>query len=164
MRQTVFHTLSPIFNERSRVLILGTMPSPVSRESDFYYAHPQNRFWRVMFALLHEPFSLDFNIRRELCLKHGIALWDVFQSCSIEGAGDSSIKNAVPNDFSKILAVADIRAVFTTGKTAGKFYHRLCEAETKIPAVTLFSPSPANCAVSLESLIAQYQAILPYLH
>lgn len=163
MSNVVFHPLEPVFNSSSRVLILGTMPSPKSRQAGFYYAHPQNRFWRVLFAVMGEEFSTDTVKRRELCLSHGIALWDVVKSCEITGAADSSIKNAVPNDLSIILQKADIKAVFTTGKTAQRLYQKLCFPKTGIPAAVLPSPSGANCAVSLESLMKSYRAILPFL-
>ncbi len=163
MGETVFHTIEPVFDERSRVLILGTMPSPKSRLAGFYYAHPQNRFWRVMFNLFDEEFSSDSAVRKELCLSHKVALWDVVESCEIIKAADSSIKNARPNDISRIITAAEIKAVFTTGKTAARLYQRLCLPNTGMPAVTLPSPSAANCAVSLERLTEEYRAILPFL-
>lgn len=163
MREQVLHPLKPIFDRSSKVLILGTMPSPVSRKQSFYYAHPQNRFWRVMFEILGQPFSSESGDRIKLCLDNGIALWDVIKSCTIEGAADSSIKNAVPNDLSIILGTADIKAVFTTGQTAGKLYKKLCYPLTGIEAVVLPSPSGANCAVKTEVLTERYRDILRYL-
>ena len=163
MSELVVHPIEPVFDENSRILILGTMPSPKSREAMFYYAHPQNRFWRVMFSLFDEEFSTDTEKRRQLCLDYGIALWDVVKSCEIEGAADSSIKNAEPNDLGRILERADITAVFTTGKTAEKLYKKLCQPKIGIPAIVLPSPSGANCAVSFDKLLQSYRAILPFL-
>lgn len=159
-REAIIHPLPPIFNEDSTVLILGTMPSPVSRRQAFYYANPQNRFWRVLCAVLQEGYTEDNKARRALCLSHRIALWDIIKSCTIEGASDSSIRNAVPNDISSLIGKTRIRAVFTTGKTAGRLYTRFCEDKTGIKAVVLPSPSGANCAVSLERLIESYREIL----
>lgn len=164
MRQTVQHPLEPIYNDKSRILILGTMPSPVSREQSFYYAHPQNRFWRILCNLLNEPYKSGNAERINICLSHGIALWDVLKSCTIDGARDASIKDAVPNDIARILSAADIKAIFTTGKTAGKFYHRLCENNVGISAIVLPSPSAANASMSLDILIEHYRIILPYLN
>ncbi|MBP0981380.1 MAG: DNA-deoxyinosine glycosylase, partial [Oscillospiraceae bacterium] len=124
---------------------------------------PQNRFWRVMFSLFDEEFSTDTEKRRQLCIDHGIALWDVVKSCEIEGAADSSIKNAAPNDLGCILEKADIKAIFTTGKTAEKLYKKLCQSKMGIPAIVLPSPSGANCAVSFDKLLQSYRAILPFL-
>lgn len=163
MSELVVHPIEPVFDENSRILILGTMPSPKSREAMFYYAHPQNRFWRVMFSLFGEEFSTDTEKRRQLCIDHGIALWDVVKSCEIEGAADSSIKNAEPNDLGRILEKADITAAFTTGKTAEKLYKKLCQPKIGIPAIVLPSPSGANCAVSFDKLLQSYRAILPFL-
>ena len=163
MRQRITHPLSPLFDHNSKVLILGTMPSPASRQRGFYYAHPQNRFWRLMFDILETPFSTDDGARRRLCLDNGIALWDVLQSCSIEGAADSTIKNAVPNDLTLITKSAEIKAVFTTGQTAGRLYRRLCRPQTGLEAVILPSPSGANCAMKYDELAARYRELLKWL-
>ena len=163
MREQLIHPLSPLYDQNSKVLILGTMPSPKSRELGFYYAHPQNRFWRVLFQLFDKPFSTGREQRIQLCLDNGIALWDVIHSCSIEGAADSSIKNAVPNDLSKILETADIKAIFTTGQTAGKLYKKLIQPQVGMEAIILPSPSGANCAVKADVLLQKYREILNYL-
>lgn len=155
--------LEPLWDADSRVLLLGTLPSPLSRAQRFYYGNPQNRFWKVLPAVLSEPLPTTIEEKRALCLRRHIALWDVLSSCEIAGASDSSIKNPVANDFSSMLAQSSIRAIFTTGATAGKLYRKLCEPATKLPATVLPSTSPANAAWSLERLIEAYQVILPYL-
>lgn len=160
----VTHTLEPIFDENSSVLILGTMPSPKSRENNFYYGHPQNRFWRVLSAVLGEGLPKTNGERAELLLSHGIALWDVLASCEIKGADDSSIKNPVPNDLSIVLGKCRIRAIFTTGSKASALYRRFCEPETGIPAAALPSTSPANCRMTLEQLIQSYSVIANVLN
>lgn len=158
----VTHTLKPIFNENSKILILGTMPSPKSRANNFYYSNPQNRFWRVLSTIFNEKLPENNQERTALLLKHKIALWDVLASCEIKGADDSSIKNPVPNDLSIILDCCDIKAVFTTGTKAFSLYKRFCEPKTKIPAISLPSTSPANCRISLESLIESYSKVRVY--
>lgn len=90
------HGIPPVFNAESRVLILGTMPSPKSRENGFYYMHPQNRFWRVISTVLGEPLPTTNGERASLLLKNKIALWDTLAQCDIIGASDSSVKNAIP--------------------------------------------------------------------
>ena len=157
------HPLEPVFDARSRVLVLGTMPSPKSREAGFYYAHPQNRFWKVMGALFGEPEPLGNEARTSFMLERRIALWDVIASCSIEGSSDSSIRDVVPNDLSVILSTADIRAIFCNGKTSWNYYRKYQEAVTGIPAVSLPSTSPANAAWSLEKLKGAWNVILPYI-
>lgn len=159
----VVHPLEPVWNGDSRVLILGTMPSPKSREQGFYYAHPQNRFWPVMAALVKEPVPVGTKARRSFALRHGIALWDVLASCEIAGASDGSIRNPVPNRIAELLARAPVQAVFTTGTTAARLYRKLCLPQTGIEAVELPSTSPANCRLSLQKLTEQYRAIAPYL-
>lgn len=161
MSETVYHILSPIADENSRILILGTMPSPKSREAGFYYAHPQNRFWRILAALYEESFPTDITERTALLCRHGIALWDVLYSCRIEGASDASIRNAVPNDIAGLLRqYPGIREIYTTGTTAGRLYQKLCLPAAGRPATTLPSPSAANASMNLSRLIEAYRVLL----
>ena len=153
------HPFPPVYVAESEILILGSFPSVKSREIMFYYGHPQNRFWRVLSAVLEEPLPVSVAEKKAMLLRRGIALWDLLASCEIAGASDSSIRNPVLNDFAPIFSNADIKAVFTTGKTAAKLYERL-SGETCIP---LPSPSPANCAISFEALTEAYRVILLYL-
>lgn len=156
---TVHHPLEAVFDENSRVLVLGTMPSPKSRETGFYYNHPQNRFWKVMGALFDEPIPKTNDEKRELVLRHGIALWDVLAECTIEGASDGSIADCIPNNIGSLLARAPIEAIFCTGAKATELYGKYCEPHTGMKATRLPSTSPANAAVSLEQLIEAYQPI-----
>ncbi len=158
----ITHPLEPVFDERSRVLVLGTMPSPVSRERGFYYMHPQNRFWKVLERLFEEPCPDTAAGRRDYALRHGIALWDVLASCSIEGASDASIADERPNDLSRVLSAAPIQAIFCTGVKSGALYKRLCEPRTGVPAAVLPSTSSANAAWRLERLVEAYRVLLPY--
>ena len=159
----IIHSIEPVFDAESRVLILGTMPSPKSREVQFYYGHPQNRFWRVLAAVRGEEVPQSVPEKKAMLLRHRIALWDVLAECEITGASDSSIRNPVANDLSVILDHAPVQAVFTTGATAWKLYTRLQKPHTGIEAVRLPSTSPANCAVKMEALTEAYKAILPWL-
>lgn len=157
------HGIPPVFNAESRVLILGTMPSPKSRENGFYYMHPQNRFWRVISTVLGEPLPTTNGERASLLLKNKIALWDTLAQCDIIGASDCSVKNAAPNDLSTITDAADIKAIFTTGKTAYKYYCRFQQEKTGIEAICLPSTSPANARFGLDALIDEYKIIKNYL-
>ena len=159
----IIHSIEPVFDAESRVLILGTMPSPKSREVQFYYGHPQNRFWRVLAAGLGGEVPQSVPEKKAMLLRHRIALWDVLAECEITGASDSSIRNPVANDLSVILDRAPVPAVFPTAATAWKLYTRLQNPHTGIEAVRLPSTSPANCAVKMEALTEAYKAILPWL-
>ena len=161
---TVTHEIQPVFDSRSRVLLLGTMPSPASREQGFYYGHPQNRFWRVLAAIFDEPVPRTIEEKRDMLLRHHIALWDVLASCEIEGASDASIRDAQPNDLARIFDAADIRAVFATGTKAGELYRKLIEPTLGVPCTTLPSTSPANAKMKLADLVDAYgKALLPLL-
>jgi len=154
------HTIPPTYDEHSRVLVLGSFPSPKSREGQYNYGHPQNRFWRVLSRLAGEELPITNDEKRSLCLRHGIALWDVVAECDIEGASDTSIKNAKPNKLSLITHAAPIQAVYCTGAKAHELYRRLgCEAECGLPAMRLPSTSPANAACKMDQLLAAYAPI-----
>lgn len=158
------HEIEPVFDDRSRVLMLGTIPSPKSREVGFFYGHPQNRFWKVMAAVLGTAVPQTIPEKTEMLLEHRIALWDVCRSCAIEGASDASIKDPQPNDLSRILDVANIRGIFCTGAKAAQLYRKLCEPTLGIPCIQLPSTSPANAAMRLPDLVEAYRtALLPYL-
>ncbi len=154
----LYHTIEPVFDRDSKVLLLGSFPSPKSRETGFFYGHPQNRFWKVLSAVLSVREPKTVSEKREMLLLNGIALWDVLSSCEIDGASDSSIRNASVNDFSRITDVAEIRAVYATGQTAAKLYRRF----TGNSITALPSTSPANCACPLEKLIEAYRVILQF--
>ena len=164
MPELVEHTLVPVFNAQSHILILGTMPSPRSRKEGFYYGHPQNRFWRVLSDVFSESLPSGNREKEEFLLRHHIALWDVLKSCRIEGADDSSIKDPAVNDLRRILDSADIRAVFTTGRKASQLYQKYCLTQTGIRNVCLPSTSPANCGrFTYADLVREYRVIAEYL-
>ena len=155
----IIHPILPVFDEHSRVLILGSFPSVKSREAQFFYGHPQNRFWRVLSSLFGEAAGETPAEKTAFLLRHNIALWDVIASCEIEGSADSSITDAAPNDLSVILCTAQITHIFTNGKTADRLYRRYLQTRTGIEAVCLPSTSPANAAWSLDRLTEAWQAV-----
>lgn len=150
------HNIEPVFDKNSRILILGSFPSVKSREAQFFYGHPQNRFWKVISAVVGCDCPQTVLEKREMLLSHNIAVWDVIKSCEIEGSSDSSIKNAVPNDLSEIFKAADIKAVFTNGATSYNMYNKYIKSPK---AIKLPSTSPANAAYSLERLIGEWSVI-----
>lgn len=158
--QTLEHTIEPVFDSRSRVLMLGSFPSPKSREAGFFYGHPQNRMWKVLARVVGEeavPQTVDE--RREFLLRNRIAMWDVIARCSIVGASDASIRDVTPNDLSRILEAAPVCAVFTTGAKATQLYRRYQEPATGLPAIQLPSTSAANAAWNVDRLAEAYRAV-----
>ncbi len=155
----VIHPLKPIYNGDSKILILGTMPSVVSREKNFYYAHPKNRFWPTLEKVFKEPI-ID---KEKFLLEKKIALWDVFASCEIDASSDASIKNASPNDLETLINQSKIKAIFTTGKTAYKYYLKFFKDKICLPVFCLPSTSPANCKVKDTELVDAYQKIKDFL-
>ena len=163
MSEFISHAFPPVFDEHSRVLILGTMPSPKSREIGFYYSHPQNRFWRTIAEVLGEPLPVSVGEKTELLRKHKIAMWDVLSSCKITGADDSSIKDSIPNDFSELFKTANIQAVFTTGKKATELFKKHCAGKYGFSPIYLPSTSGANCRVRQAELVEAYRVVLKYM-
>ncbi len=150
------HPFAPIYDANSRILILGSFPSVRSRENNFYYGHPQNRFWKLLARLYETPIPETIEEKTSFLLQRGIALWDVIASCEIENSSDQSIRNVILNDLDKIFELADIHAVFTNGKTADRLYRKY-HGEN---ACCLPSTSPANAAWSLDRLAAAWSVIM----
>lgn len=161
--QQLSHPFPPLYDDRSRILILGSFPSVKSRETAFFYGHPQNRFWRVLARLLDAPAPQTVEEKSALLHTRHIALWDVIASCRIEGSSDSSIRDAAPNDLTPILHVAPIRAVFCNGASSYVLYQKHQAKATGLAAVQLPSTSPANAAWSLDRLTDAWRVILEYL-
>ena len=153
------HPIPPVFDQNSRVLILGSFPSVKSREAQFFYGHPQNRFWRVLSVLFGEPAGETPAKKTAFLLRHHIALWDVIQSCEITGSADSSIKHAVPNDLSTVLQTAPIARIFTNGKTADRLYRQYLLPATGMDARCLPSTSPANAQWTFDKLLQAWQPV-----
>ena len=158
--QQLDHPFPPVVDADCRILILGSFPSVKSREDGFFYGHPQNRFWRVLSAVLNEAVPSDIPEKKAMLLRHHIALWDVIASCRIEGSSDASVKNAVPVDIGRVTKVANIEQVICNGALAGKLYKRYLQQATGIEAAVLPSTSPANAAWSMDRLITLWQEAL----
>ena len=161
-RQILRHPFPPVYDSASRVLILGSFPSVKSREEAFFYAHPQNRFWPLLAAILEEAPPRTKDEKTSLLLRRHIALWDVAGACQVTGSSDASIRLATPNDLSPILVAADIRGIFCNGGTSFRLYQKFCRAALDRDAVMLPSTSPANARWAFPRLLAVWAAaILP---
>lgn len=158
--QSLKHTFDPVFNAESKILILGSFPSVKSRENNFFYGHPQNRFWKVMANVLDWKVPTTIEEKRKMLLENHVAVWDVIASCSIVGSSDTSIKDVVVNDFSKILENSKVERIYVNGGKAYELYHKYAEKVTGIKAVKLPSTSPANAAWSLEKLTKTWKEII----
>ncbi|MBE6890581.1 MAG: DNA-deoxyinosine glycosylase [Ruminococcaceae bacterium] len=155
----VIHPIEPVFDENSRILILGSFPSVKSREVGFFYGHTQNRFWKVVATVFDTEVPDTIEKKRRFLLDYGIAVWDVISSCEISGSSDSSIRNVLPNDLSIILNKANIKQIFVNGKTAEKYYNKYVLPLIGRPALCLPSTSPANAAWSIEKLVKSWYVI-----
>lgn len=153
------HTIEPIFDDQSQILILGSFPSVKSRESKFYYGHPQNRFWKVIALVYGEIVPETIEEKKTFLKQHHIALWDVIASCEIIGSSDSSIQNAVPNDISWILSKSKISHIFINGGKAFTLFQRYFKEEILPPVIKLPSTSPANAQWSIERLEEEWKII-----
>ena len=161
--KTIKHTFEPIYNECSKILILGTLPSVKSREQNFYYGHPRNRFWRLIGMLTDEPAPDTIEEKKSVLLRHGIAVWDVIAKCDIRGSSDSSIRNVEPTDIKRILKECPDIKIFANGNKAGELYRRYQEELTGREITVLPSTSPANAAYNMERLLEQWNMVKKYL-
>lgn len=154
------HTFEPVYNKDSKVLILGSFPSVKSRENNFYYGHPQNLFWKVLAQIFEVEVPQTIEEKKTFLLEHKIAVWDVIESCTIIGSSDSSIKDVVVNDFSKVLENSAIEKIYVNGGKAYELYHKYAENKTGIEAIKLPSTSPANAAWNLDRLCREWKKII----
>ena len=153
------HPFGPLYDENSRVLILGSFPSVRSREQNFFYGHPQNRFWKVVAAVFGKPVPQTVEEKKLLILDNGLALWDSIASCEITGSSDASIRNVRANDIGVILNSCSIERIYCNGRKSHEMYERYIEPETGRVAVCLPSTSPANAKWTLEKLTGEWSVI-----
>ncbi len=153
--ENVFHTINPIYDRNSKILILGSFPSIKSREQNFYYSHPKNQFW----SILSDVFNEEIVDKRQFLINHNIAMWDVIKSCSIEKSKDSSIKDVVVNDILSIVNASDIKYIFTTGKKAYQLYNKYLYDKVLISAIYLPSTSPLYACLSYKDKLKEYLII-----
>lgn len=154
----VKHPFKPIYDNNSKILILGSFPSIKSREDNFYYAHPQNRFWKVLKKVFNDEVELNSKKdKTKFLLKHNVAIWDSIKECDIENSDDSSIKNAIPNDIGKILNESNITKIFCNGNASYKVFKKYYKKNFDIKVEILPSTSPANARYTLENLAKIWQ-------
>ena len=149
----VIHPFEPVYSTESKILILGSFPSVKSREDNFYYAHPQNRFWRIIASILNEDVPRNINQKKDILLNGKIAVWDVLKSCKIEGSSDASIKEPIVNDISKVLDITNISCIFFYGNEAFNIYNKYLKSKLHIKCKVLPSTSPANAMWNFDRLL-----------
>ena len=142
--QKIVHPIPPVFDENSRILILGSFPSVKSRQAAFFYGHPQNRFWKVLAKVFNEEVPQTVPQKKEFLLSNRVALWDVIGACEIEGSSDASIRNVTVNDLDLILAGADIKRIYVNGKTAYRYYLKYTRPLIGREAVCLEADGPVG--------------------
>ncbi len=155
-----FHPFEPFVDQNSTILILGTFPSLKSFEENFYYAHPQNRFWRLLAGVYNEATPQTIEEKKRLLQKHRIALWDVIGSCERENSLDSNLKNIEPNDIEALLRkYPNIKKIYFTSKSAQKLYKKHF-GHLQLPVKYLVSPSPAYAVLCFEQKLQRWKEVL----
>ena len=153
----VEHTLKPIYNKDTKILILGSIPSVVSRKNNFYYSHKTNRFWKIMETL----YSTNLNTIEEktnFLLLNNIGLYDMIKSCEINGSDDSSLKNIEVNDIEEIVKNTNIKYIFLTGKASYNLYEKYFK-NLNVEYFYLPSTSTRNAHYKFEDLLNIYKII-----
>ena len=159
----ISHPTPPAWDANSHFLILDSFPSVQSRENSFFYGHPQNRFWKIIARLTESEVPETIADKKKILLDHGIAVWDVIASCEIRGSSDSSIRNVVPADLSRILNNCSIKQIYANGGTAKKLYEKYSRPKTGRPITGLPSTSPANAAYSADRLMESWGEIKKFI-
>ena len=157
--EKVNHSFGPYYHKNSEILILGSMPSKVSREKSFYYMHPANRFWKALSCVYQEEIGDSIEDKKLFLKKYKIALWDVIESCSIIGSSDSSIQDIIPTNINEILKKTKIKKIYTLGNIAYQYYNKYILNQTNIKTILLPSTSSANASWSLEKLVEKFQVL-----
>ncbi|QIY89437.1 DNA-deoxyinosine glycosylase [Chryseobacterium gallinarum] len=153
----------PIIDSQSQILILGSIPGGKSLEKQQYYAHPQNKFWRIILTLVNEEFTEDYAQRIATIKKHHIALWDVIDSCERKGSLDSEIKNEEANQIAGLLEThPNIKAIFCNGGKSYKNLVKLLGKDSDLPVFLLPSTSPAY-TIPFEKKLEEWKKILCFL-
>ncbi len=153
----------PLIDARSEILILGSIPGVKSLEKQQYYAHPQNKFWKIIFELLNEEFTEEYAQRIDTIKKHHIALWDVIDSCERKGSLDSEIRNEEANQIEELLGeYPNVKAIFCNGGKSYKILQKLLGKNYKLPVFLLPSTSPLH-TVSFEKKLEEWKKILEFL-
>ncbi len=156
------HTFPGVYDENSRVLILGSFPSVASRAVGFFYGHKQNRFWKVLSACLGEECPDSIEGKKDMCLRQGIALYDSIESCDIEGSSDASISNVEPANLDVFFQTGKIETVIFNGKASQHWFYAYQKEKEGVNYIVMPSTSAANAACSLEKLISKWgEAIKP---
>ena len=165
MSQT--HPFKPIFDKNSKILILGSFPSVISRKFGFYYTNPQNRFWRVLAGVLSSPLPESTDEKIKFLLSHHIAIYDAAISCEIEGSSDAKMSKIVPINLKPLFKEANITQVYANGGKAYEIRKKYLEDEiikaTKNEVIKLPSTSPANAKFSLERLVQEWTIVVEAL-
>lgn len=153
------HNIDPVYDDNSKILILGSFPSVKSRETGFYYGNPHNRFWKILSVLFEEEVPETIEDKKAFLLRNRIALWDVVKSCDIRGSDDNSIDNVEVNNLSIILDRCDIENIYLNGLKAQKLYKKYLH-DLNREGILLKSSSPANASCSLDDLLADWKKII----
>lgn len=152
------HNIPPIYNKESHILILGSFPSVKSREAQFFYHHPQNRFWKIL-EQLYEVSLTNIEEKKSFLFSSHIALWDVIQTCDIQGSSDASIEQVIVNDIASLLNQTQIHTIYCNGAKSYQLYMKYIYPSTHIQAIQLPSTSPTNAIYSLDKLLEKWQVI-----
>lgn len=163
MINRLYHQIEPIYDKYSKILILGSFPSVKSRENQFFYGNPMNRFWKVISKITNNDIVITIEDKKHLLLQNRIALWDIVKSCTVIGSSDSSIKDVVPNDLNKILQIANIKQIFCNGNKSYELFKKYCEKQIGMCAIKLPSTSPANANFNVDKLVTEWSIIKNFL-
>ena len=158
-------SFEPLINNSSKVLILGSMPGIKSLEAQEYYAHPQNRFWKIMAVLCNYPNldKKDYKVKTKTLLDNKFALWDTIKSCYRDGSLDSNIQNIKQTDIKSLLKkYPNIKKICCNGAKSYSLFKKFSnDIPSDIQVLAMPSTSPANAKFTFEKLLKEWEVISP---
>lgn len=153
----IYYGFEPLFDSNCKILILGSFPSVKSRQTQFYYGNKQNRFWKMLCEFFGETVE-TVEEKKDLCLRHNIALWDIVKSCQIKGSMDTDIKDYELADLNEILSRSPITKILCNG---AKAYELTTKVLCGLPITTFFNAEEERCQFLLQKTVIRMPSTSP---
>lgn len=151
----------PISDAETEILILGTLPGDRSLQSGEYFAHPRNRFWKIISAITNNPFPQSYSEKMNLLQRTKIGVWNVLHKAHRKGSLDSEIQNEVPNDLPAFIdRHKNLKVIAFDGKKAEALFKKHFSRRSDLTYISLPGCSPANARFSLDALCGRWAEIL----
>ncbi len=166
--QTRKRCFDPVVDDRTRLLILGSLPSEKSLALQQYYGNPQNKLWELVGQVINADLrAMSYEARLATLRERGIGLWDVVAEAHRQGSLDSDIRNRNENDLPGLLErFPNIKAIAFNGGMAGRLgvkvlgqravAYKILNLPSSSPAYTLPYEDKAKLWLALQSIMGEF--------